>query len=141
MIRVDCVELTCKEITRVAANFFLKDGYRKTTFRAMSQVMNMSTGNMTFHFPTKEHMLAGLVDMLGQWIEESIVTIVDGIIHIPLKDGKGLLISKPGADLPSVEDDPEDIPQTGDVFVPVLPVLIICVAILVAITKKKQMMK
>ena len=45
MIRVDRVELTRKEIIRVAANFFLKDGYTKTTFRAMSQALNMSTGN------------------------------------------------------------------------------------------------
>lgn len=67
MIRVDRVELTRKEIIRVAANFFLKDGYTKTTFRAMSQALNMSTGNMTFHFPTKEHMLAELVDMLCQY--------------------------------------------------------------------------
>lgn len=69
MIRVDRTELTRKEIIRVAANFFLKDGYTKTTFRAMSQALNMSTGNMTFHFPTKEHMLAQLVDMLCdfQW--------------------------------------------------------------------------
>ena len=69
MIRVDRSELTRKEIIRVAANFFLKDGYTKTTFRAMSQALNMSTGNMTFHFPTKEHMLAELVDMLCdfQW--------------------------------------------------------------------------
>ena len=69
MIRVDRVELTRKEIIRVAANFFLKDGYSKTTFRAMSQALNMSTGNMTFHFQTKEHMLAELVDMLCdfQW--------------------------------------------------------------------------
>lgn len=67
MIRVDRVELTRKEIIRVAANFFLKDGYTKTTFRVMSQALNMSTGNMTFHFPTKEHMLAELVDMLCEY--------------------------------------------------------------------------
>lgn len=69
MIRVDRTELTRNEIIRVAANFFLKDGYSKTTFRAMSKALNMSTGNMTFHFPTKEHMLAELVDMLCkfQW--------------------------------------------------------------------------
>lgn len=67
MIRVDRVELTRKEIIRVAANFFLKDGYTKTTFRAMSQALNMSTGNMTFHFPTKEHMLAELVDLLCKY--------------------------------------------------------------------------
>jgi len=35
----------------------------------MAKALNMSTGNMTFHFPTKEHMLAELVDMLCsyQW--------------------------------------------------------------------------
>lgn len=67
MIRVDRVELTRKEIIRVATNFFLKDGYSKTTFRAMGQALNMSTGNITFHFQTKEHMLAELVDMLCEF--------------------------------------------------------------------------
>ena len=69
MIRVDRTELTRKEIIRVAAKYFLKDGYSKTTFRAIGKALNMSTGNLTFHFPTKEHMLAKLVDMLCkfQW--------------------------------------------------------------------------
>lgn len=67
MIRVDRNELTRNEIIRVAANFFLRDGYSKTTFRAMSKALNMSTGNMTFHFQTKEHLLAELVDMLCQF--------------------------------------------------------------------------
>ncbi len=70
VIRVDRSELTKKEIIRVAANFFLRDGYSGTTFRTMSKVLHMSTGNMTFHFPTKEHLLAELVDMLCkfQWM-------------------------------------------------------------------------
>jgi AcrR family transcriptional regulator len=33
----------------------------------MAKALNMSTGNMTFHFPTKEHMLAELVDMLCKY--------------------------------------------------------------------------
>ena len=70
MIRVDRSELTKKEIIRVAANCFLRDGYSKTTFRSMSHALNMSTGNMTFHFHTKEHMLEELVNMLCkfQWL-------------------------------------------------------------------------
>ena len=67
MIRVDRAELTRHEIIRVAANRFLKDGYTKTTVASMAKTLKMSTGNMTFHFPTKDHMLAELVDMLGKY--------------------------------------------------------------------------
>jgi len=67
MIRVDRAELTRNEIIRVAANRFLNDGYSKTTVHSMATALNMSTGNMTFHFPTKEHMLAELVDMLCKY--------------------------------------------------------------------------
>ena len=67
MIRVDRAELTRNEIVRVAANRFLNDGYTKTTVASMAKALNMSTGNMTFHFPTKEHMLAELVDMLCKY--------------------------------------------------------------------------
>lgn len=69
MIRVDRSELTRNEIIRVAANSFLNNGYTKTTVSSMAKALNMSTGNMTFYFPTKEHMLAELVEMLCsyQW--------------------------------------------------------------------------
>ena len=67
MIRVDRAELTRHEIIRVAANRFLNNGYTKTTVASMAKALNMSTGNMTFHFPTKEHMLAELVDMLCKY--------------------------------------------------------------------------
>lgn len=33
----------------------------------MAKALNMSTGNMTFHFPTKDHMLAELVDILCKY--------------------------------------------------------------------------
>ena len=67
MIRVDRAELTRNEIIRVAANRFLNDGYTKTTVASMAKSLNMSTGNMTFYFPAKDHMLAELVDMLGKY--------------------------------------------------------------------------
>ena len=67
MIRVDRKELTRSEIVRVAANCFLNDGYTKTTVNSMCKKLNMSPGNMTFHFPTKEHMLAELVGMLCKY--------------------------------------------------------------------------
>lgn len=67
MIRVDRKELTRSEIVRVAANCFLNDGYTKTTVNSMCKKLNMSPGNMTFHFPTKEHMLAELVEILCKY--------------------------------------------------------------------------
>ncbi len=67
MIRVDRAELTKNEIIRVAANRFLNDGFTKTTVASMAKSLNMSTGNMTFHFPTKDHMLAELVDILVRY--------------------------------------------------------------------------
>ena len=74
MIRVDRAELARHEIIRVAANSFLRDGYTKTTVSTIAKSLEMSTGNLTFYFPTKEHMLAQLVDMLcsfqRQLIEE-----------------------------------------------------------------------
>ncbi|MBR3818921.1 MAG: TetR/AcrR family transcriptional regulator [Clostridia bacterium] len=67
MIRVDRAELTRNEIIRVVANRFLNDGFTKTTVASMAKSLNMSTGNMTFHFPTKDHMLAELVDILARY--------------------------------------------------------------------------
>lgn len=67
MPRIDRAALTRNEIIRVAVNRFLNDGYSMTTMNAMSKELKMSTGNMTFHFPTKEHMLAQLVDLLCRY--------------------------------------------------------------------------
>lgn len=64
MIRVDRSELTRHEIIRVAANRFLNDGYTATSVHAICKTLGMSTGNLTFHFPTKEHLLAQLTGML-----------------------------------------------------------------------------
>ena len=67
MIRVDRAELTRNEIIRAASNRFLNEGYTKTTLNTLAKVLKMSTGNITFHFPTKEHMLAELVDILCKY--------------------------------------------------------------------------
>ena len=67
MIRVDRAELTRNEIIRAAANSFLKNGYTKTTIATIASALKISKGNMTFYFPTKEHMLAELVDLLTRY--------------------------------------------------------------------------
>lgn len=67
MVRVNRSELTRKEIMRCAANRFLNGGYTATTVSSICKSLNMSTGNLTFHYPSKEHMLAELVDMLCEF--------------------------------------------------------------------------
>ena len=67
MIRVNRAELTKNEIIRAASNSFLNNGYTKTTVASLAKTLNMSTGNLTFYFPTKEHMLAELADILVKY--------------------------------------------------------------------------
>lgn len=69
MARIDKSKLTKLEIIRVASKKFLKNGYSHTSIKSISDELEMSTGNLTFHFPTKEHLLAELVEMLRsfQW--------------------------------------------------------------------------
>ena len=52
------------EIIRVAAKLFIENGYSKTTVKEISNALEISPGNVTFYFPTKEHMLMELVDKL-----------------------------------------------------------------------------
>jgi len=69
MARIDKRALTRHEIIQEATRQFLKKGYTATTISAISKALGMSPGNLTFHFPTKEHLLAELVDLLCafQW--------------------------------------------------------------------------
>lgn len=69
MARIDKSKLTKLEIIRVASKKFLENGYSHTSIKSISDELEMSTGNLTFHFPTKEHLLAELVEMLRkfQW--------------------------------------------------------------------------
>ena len=61
--------VTKLEIVRVASRFFLEEGYSVTSIRQIGEKVGISPGNVMFHFPSKEHMLAELVDMLCdfQW--------------------------------------------------------------------------
>lgn len=68
--RINRSELTKLEIMRHATHCFLKDGYSNTSVKAISKALNMSPGNLTFHYPTKEHMLAELVAQLCEFQEK-----------------------------------------------------------------------
>ena len=50
-----------------ATKQFLEKGYTNTTVSAIAKGVGMSQGNLTFHFPTKEHLLAKLTDILCQY--------------------------------------------------------------------------
>ena len=63
------VNTTKLEIIQTATRMFLEKGYTATSIKAIANALDMSTGHLTFYFPTKEHLLTELVDMLCdfQW--------------------------------------------------------------------------
>ena len=60
---------TRAEIIKVATEMYLENGYSNTTTKAICDRIGISTGNLTFYFPTKEHLLDILVEMVCdfQW--------------------------------------------------------------------------
>ena len=58
---------TKQEIIKVGTKMFLEDGFTKTTVAKIAKELDISPGNLTFHFPTKEHLLSVLVDELCQF--------------------------------------------------------------------------
>ena len=64
MARIDKGALTRKEIIAEASRQFLEKGYSHTTIASIAEALEMSKGNLTFYYPTKEHLLAELVDAL-----------------------------------------------------------------------------
>lgn len=49
------------EILQCATKLFLEKGYTDAYVTTIAKLLHISTGNLTFHFPTKEHILAELV--------------------------------------------------------------------------------
>ena len=68
------VNTTRYEIIQTGTRLFLEKGYSATTPKVICDELDISTGNLTYYFPTKEHLLAELVNILCdfQWkmIEE-----------------------------------------------------------------------
>lgn len=57
------------EIIQAATSLFLERGYTNVLVSDIAKKIGVSKGNLTFHFPTKEHMLAELIKQLCdfQW--------------------------------------------------------------------------
>lgn len=49
-------------IIREAARMFVEEGYSKSSISRLAAKLDLSLGNITFYFKTKEHLLAVLVD-------------------------------------------------------------------------------
>ena len=64
------------EIIRQGTKLFLEKGYSATTPRLISDTLDISTGNLTYYFPTKEHLLAVLVEMLCSFQANTIQEMV-----------------------------------------------------------------
>jgi len=59
------------EIIRAATHMFLENGFSVTSPKMIADSLDISTGNLTYHFPTKEHLLAVVVGKLCrfQWMK------------------------------------------------------------------------
>ena len=57
-------EKTKCEIIKKATQLFLEKGYSNVSPNAIAKVLNISTGNLTYYFPTKDHLLSVLVAAL-----------------------------------------------------------------------------
>lgn len=57
------------EIIKATSEMFFKNGFSKTTPGDICDKVKISTGNLTYHFPTKEHILSVIVKMMCdyQW--------------------------------------------------------------------------
>jgi len=58
------------EIIKYACDLFLTDGFSKTSAAKIAKGLDLSPGNLTFYFPTKEDLLAVLVDELCRFQSE-----------------------------------------------------------------------
>lgn len=67
MARRTTIINTKLEIIRVALNLFLTEGYTNTSVSKIANELGISLGNLTFHFHTKEHLLAELIEYLCEY--------------------------------------------------------------------------
>lgn len=82
-------DITKREILKTAIQLFFEKGYSAVSPNAIAKALNMSTGNLTYYFPTKEHLLAVLVDDLCEFqrklIEEEVEDGISSVMAICLE--------------------------------------------------------
>ena len=89
MARINKSALTKLEIVQESSRQILQKGYTAASITGISKVLDMSPGNLTFYYPTKEHLLAELVDLLCsfQWkrMEEEADEGISSVLAICLE--------------------------------------------------------
>lgn len=55
------------EIIKLATEMFLTRGYTETSTKKLAEELDISVGNLAYHFPTKEHLLAELTERLCEY--------------------------------------------------------------------------
>lgn len=65
------------EIVQVASEFFFEVGYSKTSPNMIAKELGISTGNISYYFPTKEHLLKVLVETLCDYQMKMIEAVND----------------------------------------------------------------
>ena len=58
---------TRNEIIQVACEYYFEKGYSATSPKMIASALDISPGNLTYHFPTKEHLLSVVVQMLCEF--------------------------------------------------------------------------
>ncbi len=71
------VNTTKHEIVQLATKLFLQIGYSATTPKLICDELDISTGNLTYYFPAKDHLLAVLVEMLCTFQQNSVKDTVE----------------------------------------------------------------
>ena len=52
------------QIIKLASKLFIEEGYTNTSATKICKLLNISPGNLTFYFPSKDHLLSVIVNML-----------------------------------------------------------------------------
>ncbi len=89
MAKGDKSKLTRLDIIKEASRHFIETGYSKTSIKMISDELEISKGNLTFYFHTKEHLLAELIDLLCKFqrkmIEEEAQEGISSILAVCLE--------------------------------------------------------
>jgi len=83
---------TRKKILMAATELFARQGYHKTTITDIAQEVNLTSGAVFHHFPSKEALLEAVVDWLARGIdiysdhlnraEEGSLAVAQGVVDI-----------------------------------------------------------